>query len=277
MSLNRLGYDSPVGPREPSPDRFRLWRQAGETGARAPALAAAFELSIGHGRVVCGCLPMRKGALSRVERREVKLKLLKNLIGDASVGCAPHGRSPRPLTMVIGADSLGKPLMRIGGAPGPSVSFSLGAGLMWAAVCGEGACGIDSAHPEEFPGDYPFHRAFHEEEFPAILELTAEGRQEGAAMLWSAKEAAVKALGCGFHLLDPLDVRVFPHRTGGAGFMGKAVIRGNFPRRRSRGEETFVQVLTFRFRDSWVSAAFTSEEHSWENPLTGGLEGFEDA
>ena len=31
----------------------------------------------------------------------------------------------------------------------------------------------------------------------------------GAALLWALKEAAVKALGVGFHLLDPLAVEVF--------------------------------------------------------------------
>jgi phosphopantetheinyl transferase len=35
---------------------------------------------------------------------------------------------------------------------------------------------------------------------------------DAAALLWALKEAAVKALGVGFHLLDPLAVEAFSPR-----------------------------------------------------------------
>ncbi len=260
------------GPRGPSPGRFRVRPPGGEPDARVPALTAVFELTLGRSQAVCGCLPVREGALSRVERRAVKLTLLENLIGVSSIASVPDALRSRPLTMEIGAGSLGKPVIRIGDAPGPSVSFSLGTGMMWAAVCREGACGIDSARPEEFCGGYPLHRAFRDEEFPAILELTEGNREDAAAILWSAKEAAVKALGCGFHLLDPLEVGVFPVRTGGVELMSKAVISGRFHWKQGLREEMRIPVLTFQFKDSWVSAACSIEEHSSENPTTAGRE-----
>lgn len=257
VSFSRMEYGSCGGFRRPSPGLLRVWRQPGEAGVRAPLSAVAYELGIGPGRIVCGCVPVNKGALSWVESRAAKMTLMGGLLGDSFTASAYCDRSRRPLTIEIEADSLGKPAVRINGVPGPPISFSLGAGVMWAAVCREGACGIDSAQSGEFNGSYPFHRAFHDTEFPAIMKLTAEDRQEAAAIIWSAKEAAVKALGCGFHLLDPLDVQILPLRTGSGGLMSKAVITGSFPRKYGRGEEIFVPVLTFRFNDSWVSAAFS--------------------
>ena len=41
-----------------------------------------------------------------------------------------------------------------------------------------------------------------------MSRLCDEGPSVLCALLWSVKEATVKALGCGFHLLDPLDIEV---------------------------------------------------------------------
>jgi hypothetical protein len=38
--------------------------------------------------------------------------------------------------------------------------------------------------------------------------------EKASALLWSVKEAVVKALGCAFHLVDPLQIHVCP-ATGG--------------------------------------------------------------
>jgi phosphopantetheinyl transferase (holo-ACP synthase) len=68
--------------------------------------------------------------------------------------------------------------------------------------------GIDVAYPEEFTNLYPFARAFRAEELECARGLCRRDTALEAAMVWSAKEAAVKAAGIGFNLIDPLEVRV---------------------------------------------------------------------
>jgi phosphopantetheinyl transferase len=88
------------------------------------------------------------------------------------------------------------------------LSFSHGKGRLWAAMSGRGNVGIDAAYPEEFVGAYPFHRAFSNEELDCAKALCPNDRARGAALMWAAKEASVKATGAGFNLFDPLEVRV---------------------------------------------------------------------
>jgi hypothetical protein len=112
----------------------------------------------------------------------------------------------------------GSPHLLVGDSPGPSISFSNGGGKVWAALCGdESDIGIDVADADEFQREYPFHRAFHQEEFQYALRLTGEDFREAAAMLWSIKEAVVKALGCAFHLVDPRQITVYPSAEATAG------------------------------------------------------------
>jgi phosphopantetheinyl transferase len=88
------------------------------------------------------------------------------------------------------------------------LSFSHGKGRLWAAMSGQGRVGIDVAYPEEFIGAYPFGRAFSAEELDCAEALCPNDMARGAALMWAAKEAAVKATGAGFNFLDPLEVRV---------------------------------------------------------------------
>lgn len=106
----------------------------------------------------------------------------------------------------------GAPRLFLGGKQGPSLSFSHNDGQLWGAMCSTGSVGIDVAHPEEFVGTYPFARAFRPKDLKWAKALCNNGTARGAALLWSVKEAAVKATGTGFHLLDPLDVAVEPPR-----------------------------------------------------------------
>jgi phosphopantetheinyl transferase len=115
---------------------------------------------------------------------------------------------------------------------GPSVSFSVGGGRVWAALCGdESDIGIDVAGPDEFPGGYPSHRVFLPEELDHALGLAGGDMGRASALLWSVKEAAVKALGCAFHLVDPRQIAVFPSTgesgtyTFPVGLSGKALSR----------------------------------------------------
>jgi phosphopantetheinyl transferase len=145
--------------------------------------------------------------------------------------CQSSGRTPDPIQLVCGL--LGRPHLQVGKFRGPAISFSEGGGKVWAALCGdESDIGIDVAGSDEFQGEYPFQRVFHPEELQHALRLADEDPEEAAALLWSVKEAVVKALGCGFHLVDPRLIHVYPSpgRTGGGysfpvGLSGKALER----------------------------------------------------
>jgi phosphopantetheinyl transferase len=75
-------------------------------------------------------------------------------------------------------------------------------------MTGRGNVGIDVAYPEEFAGAYPFQRAFSAEELDCAEALCPNDTARGAALMWAAKEASVKATGAGFNFFDPLEVRV---------------------------------------------------------------------
>ena len=112
-------------------------------------------------------------------------------------------------------DPLGKPYLLLGERRGPAISFSEGGGRVWAALCGdESDIGIDAAATDEFQGDYPLHRVFHDQELQHALRLTGGDLEKASALLWSIKEAAVKALGCAFHLVAPRQVHVYPSVEG---------------------------------------------------------------
>jgi hypothetical protein len=116
---------------------------------------------------------------------------------------------PRQYDLQIVNGDQGEPLLLIGGRRGPSVSFSHLAGKTWGALSGEKASvGIDAACADEFRPPYPFLRAFATEEFAACLAITRASDEETAALLWSVKEAAAKAIGCGFRFVDPLNLVV---------------------------------------------------------------------
>ena len=136
-----------------------------------------------------------------------------------------------PIQVVSGL--LGRPHLMVGECRGPAISFSEGGGKVWAALSGDDTdIGIDAAGADEFPGDYPVHRVFHPEELDHASKLAGGDQEEASALLWSAKEAVVKALGCAFHLVDPRHVNVYPamERRGGGytfpvGLSGKALAR----------------------------------------------------
>lgn len=111
-----------------------------------------------------------------------------------------------PLTLEAGP--WGQPRLRLGGRPGPSVSFSEAGGLLWAALAATGQVGVDAARDADFVPPYPYSRAFSPREWDWAWRHCRGRSESAAALLWAAKEAAVKALGVGFHTLDPLDLEV---------------------------------------------------------------------
>ena len=133
---------------------------------------------------------------------------------------------------------LGRPHLLLGEIRGPAVSFSQGGGKVWAALCGdESDIGVDVAGADEFPKGYPYHRVFHPQELQHAVRLAGGDLELASALLWSVKESVVKALGCGFHLVDPRQISVYPSAADAAGegggytfpvgLSGKA--RGQFP------------------------------------------------
>ena len=103
---------------------------------------------------------------------------------------------------------LGRPILMLDGKPGPHVSFTYdGRGRVFASICLLSPVGLDTAHPDEFSGSYPFGRAFLEDELERAMVLTGS-QTTAAALVWAFKEAAVKAMGTGFNQVDPRCVLV---------------------------------------------------------------------
>ena len=172
--------------------------------------------------------------------------------------CQASNGTVLPIQVVGGL--LGRPQLLLGEGPGPAISFSEGGGKVWAALCGaESAIGIDVANPDEFQREYPFQRVFQPQELRQALKLVGGELETAAALLWSIKEAVVKALGCAFHLLDPRQITVYPaagRAVGGAGgytfpvgLSGKALMR--FPLT-ARGS---LWVRSLPQRKMWLSIA----------------------
>jgi len=170
-----------------------------------------------------------------------------------------------PIRLVCGL--LGRPHFLLGECRGPAISFSEGGGKIWAALCGdESDIGIDAAGTEEFPSEYPFHRVFHPQEFQQALKLAGGDLGKASALLWSIKEAVAKALGCGFHLVDPRQITVYPSggEDGGytfpVGLSGKALAR--FPVAAGRS----LWVLSLPQGKMWFSIALLN----WQSRGEGG-------
>src|SRR4030043_103687 len=172
--------------------------------------------------------------------------------------CQSPNRAAFPIQVVRGL--LDRPHLLLGEYRGPAISFSEGGGKVWAALCGdESDIGIDVAGTDEFQGENPFHRVFHAQELQHAVRLTGGDLEKASALLWSIKEAVVKALGCAFHLGGPRQITVYPS-TGGAvggdggytfpgGLSGKAL--GGFPKAAGRA----LWVRSLPQRKTWLSIA----------------------
>lgn len=168
---------------------------------------------------------------------KAKLRLVSTLWNHLAASENPlwkRGKSSNsddyPIQVVRGP--LGRPQLLLGESRGPAISFSKGGGRVWAALCGDDSdIGIDVAESDEFRRDYPVQRVFHPEEFEHALGLADGGQENASALLWSIKEAVVKALGCAFHLVDPRQITVYPAAGGNGeytfpvGLSGKALMR----------------------------------------------------
>ncbi len=183
--------------------RFRIVNSAASKDECPPILI----FSNDDQQVVCSYVLTGSSVL---DRQETKLRVLRNLLKFA--GDSQNCDSEIPLAMNgirITSDKLGKPELYVNGRKGPSVSFTHVSGMTWGALClTEGIIGVDAARSLEFPTDYPYHRAFHQEELTYARTLTYGNVSHAAALLWTAKESVVKCIGTGFHMIDPLEIRI---------------------------------------------------------------------
>jgi hypothetical protein len=141
-----------------------------------------------------------------------KESLVRQLLASLPGWETENARQPTPGTVTLKVTALGQPRLFLYGQPGPAVSFSQAAGRIYAALTPSGQVGVDAAMPAEFEPGYPLARVFRPSELDWAQPLSGGDTAGAAALLWALKEAAVKALGVGFHCLDPLAVEVLSPR-----------------------------------------------------------------
>jgi hypothetical protein len=220
-----------------------------------------------RGTVLYACSPCDTETIAghRASRTADKIHLvsilrehLVGMEGSPWTDCRFSNRAD--LLIQVVHDLLGRPQLLLGECEGPAISFSEGGGKIWAALCGDTSdIGIDVAGTDEFHREYPFHRVFHPQELQHALRLAGGDLEKASALLWSIKEAVVKALGCAFHLVDPRQITVYPSAgwavggNGGytfpVGLSGKALVR--FPI--AAGRSLWVRSLPQR--KMWLSIA----------------------
>lgn len=122
-------------------------------------------------------------------------------------------------------DGLGRPLAvsADGESLLPGLSFSRHAGWLWAAASRATEVGIDVAGPEDFPDPYPDARVFSPRELHAGA-LASHSLAEARVLLWSLKEASAKALGTGFHRVEPLELGIHDLRPAGDTFLACRIL-----------------------------------------------------
>ena len=163
-------------------------------------------------------------------------------------------RAAFPIQVVCGP--LGRPHLLLGEYQGPAISFSEGGGKVWAALCGdESDIGIDVAGTDEFQRGYPFHRVFHPQELQHALRLTGGDLEKASALLWSIKEAVVKAMGCAFHLVDPRQITVYPSVGGDGGDAFPVGLSRKALARFPLGAGRALWVRSFPHVKTWLSIA----------------------
>ncbi|OGV79550.1 MAG: hypothetical protein A3K19_02660 [Lentisphaerae bacterium RIFOXYB12_FULL_65_16] len=154
-------------------------------------------------------------------------------------------------------DPLGKPHLLLGGHRGPAISFSEGGGAVWAALCwDESDIGLDVAETSEFHGDYPIRRVFNAQELQHVVRLTGGDLEKASALLWSIKEAIVKALGCGFHLVEPRDIDVRPSVKGDGEYTFPVCLSRKALERLPMGADRSMWVRALPQVKMWLSIAF---------------------
>jgi len=238
------------------------WKKRDFSPRLALQVSKVQELIVQGWPILWACCGLRVSAKGPECRKENKSRVLRALLKSflKNPGPLDPASTETPGSFHVISDSMGKPRVMLNEGVGPSVSFSHCSGMTWAALSlPESEVGIDAARPDEFEGGYPFHRVFRSGELDRLLEKTRGERNECAALVWSAKEAFVKAMGCGFHLFSPLEVSatLLALQADRALFQVRLTDRGleRFP----CNSESQIEISSFRFGGAWVSVAAMDE------------------
>jgi phosphopantetheinyl transferase len=205
-------------------------------------------------KVVCSFIGNDPNIL---DRQESKLRVVGNLLEFAAVSQDYGIEEPNAGSWIrIRSDALGKPELYINGRKGPSVSFAHISGTTWGALClTEAIVGIDAASSDEFPINYPFRRAFHYEELSNARKLTYGNLSYAAALVWTAKEAVIKCIGTGFHMIDPLDLRIIAEPTTSGSYDFVACFDNKILRRLPELLENTIKILPMTSKRLIISVA----------------------
>jgi phosphopantetheinyl transferase (holo-ACP synthase) len=180
--------------------------------------------------------------------------------------------SNEALPVRVICSGLGKPYLLLGEYQGPAISFSEGGGKVWAALCGDGPeIGIDMAGTYEFKGEYPYHRVFHEQELRHALSLTLGDAEQASALLWSVKEAVVKAIGCAFHMVEPRQVHVYPSVNREGMYTFPVRLSGDAIEQLPTGADRCIWVDSLPQMEGWFSIAHLDRNVHATRPGTSQL------
>lgn len=170
----------------------------------------------------------------------------------------PEASRTDPSICKISHDHMGRPLLLLNTKPGPSISFSYYSDGLWMAMGPMAAgLGVDVAGEEEFGTDYPFQRVYTRDELDVVrCCLRPLSNTLATALIWSVKEALVKAMGRGFHTVDFLGVRITSLENKGPYFRGAAgILPGKDPENKLPGKLTFV---CSGHGDVWISVCLNA-------------------
>ncbi|MBI4962017.1 MAG: 4'-phosphopantetheinyl transferase superfamily protein [Desulfomonile tiedjei] len=223
-----------------------------------PARINVRKLTVQGRPVLWTCANTKPSPNASESKKENKSRLLSVLLRDFQG--IRYGTKARPAevpySIDIVFDRMGKPRLLLNDALAPSISFSHCGGMTWAAMAGhESDVGIDAARAEEFRGDYPFHKVFNGHELELPLKKTKGDRAESAALVWSAKEAYVKAIGCAFHLFSPLEVTATPLIVERDHSLLRLRLSDRSQERIALYGGCQMDVISFRFEKLWASIA----------------------
>jgi phosphopantetheinyl transferase len=219
-------------------------------------------LVFSHGDQRVACSYIRAGyRRDPSNRQREKSRLMANLLRFVRASQGPASEAPVAESQIqLNAGALGKPELCVDGHEGLSVSFAHTATSTWGALCWTGgAVGVDVASGDEFPYDYPFHRAFHDEEFTTALKITGGNISEAAALLWTEKEAVVKCIGTAFHLVNPLELRVAAIARHSEKYDCKVCFDDRVFERLPELSGISIVIFTFTEQGARVSVAVTAE------------------
>jgi len=196
--------------------------------------------------------------LPKRTRQDVESALAKTLLQSA--------RRQPPMRDLLGTsedgfeikkDQWGKPSLVFDAGAVFSVSYSRGSGRLWGALaCGQFSVGIDVSDFTDFAGSCPPERAFSDREWSWAVSRANGDKGAAAALLWAAKEATVKALGCDLQSVNPLSLEVMPSDQSTAGPWTRYTVAIRTP-----GARSSLDLAARSLEGAWCCVATDGQVH----------------